>query len=293
MNGPEAFFRDVESVAFWRRLAPWLHIEQKTRLEFNAQRVDPPQQEQTVSCSKAGYLEIPSFLDSGLTSALARAITALRSNELHPTFIYVYDETWHLLDALHGPLSRLLGDDFEVLADAWAWHIDPRIDRAGWPIHRGSYDDVRDPSGTPRLVNVWIALTNATERNACIHLVPLSRDPHYPHDLHNLAGLSQLARPLPAAAGSALVWNANAAHWGGTCDPSFDQPRISVSFTAHQRGGPNASTSNVILPLSFRSRLDLIADQFATYGLTELAPQCNEMRWAAITRGMKQAAARR
>jgi hypothetical protein len=286
----QTFFRNVESESFWGRLAPWLHVASSDT------STPPPSLSSSLSTTSnvsvpvppSGYLRLDSLFAPATTTALARAITALRANDLHPTFVYVYDESWLLLDALRAPLSRLLGGDFEILADVWAWHIDPRIDRGGWPIHRGWYDDVREPAGSAGLVNIWIALTDANERNACMHLVPLPRDPHYPNDLRNLAALEPLALPLPVGAGSALVWDANAAHWGGACDSSFDSPRISASFTARRRGAAGPDTPSVSPPLTFRARLDLIADQFATYGHVELNPDRNEMRWAAMVRGMKQ-----
>lgn len=289
MDSLQAFLRNVESEAFWRQIAPWLHIGTSPPSPFTERRDGGPR---LTPWPPAGYLQLPTLLDPATTASLARAVTTLHAHDLHPTFLYVYDETWHVLDALRPRLSPLLGDDFEALADAWAFYIDPRSDRGGWPIHRGWYEDVRDATGTPGLVNVWVALTDATERNACMHLVPLSRDPHYPDDLHDLTGLDDLALALPTAAGSALVWSANAAHWGGTCDPSFDQPRISMSFTVRRGGGLARDMSSVHPPLPFRARLDLIAEQFETYGDKELAPDRNEMRWAKVVRGMREAAGR-
>jgi hypothetical protein len=289
MNSLQAFFGDVERVSFWHRIAPWLHIAASEHTHLANPKIPEPRERWEAQWLTAGYLRLDPLLDAATAAALARAVTALRSHDLHPTFLYVYDETWHVLEALRPWLSRLLGDDFDVLADVWAWHIDPRTDRGGWPIHRGWYEDVRDATGAPGLINVWVALTDATERNACMHVVPLSRDPHYPGDLNNLTALDGVALALPAAAGSGLVWNANAAHWGGTCDPSFSEPRISMSFTARRREGPARDIKSVDLPLPFAARLDLIAEQFETYGDKELAPERNEMRWAKMVRGMREA----
>jgi hypothetical protein len=291
MDSLQAFLRDVDSEAFWRNFAPWLHIGTSLPSRF-METADLAVELGTREphWRTAGYLRLDPLLDPATTAALARAVSALRSRDLHPTFLYVYDEAWLVLEALRPWLSQLLGDDFDVLADVWAWHIDPRTDRGGWPIHRGWYEDVRDLTGTPGLLNVWVALTDASERNACIHIVPLSRDPHYPGDLNNLAALEALGLALPTAAGSGLVWNANAAHWGGTCDPSFSQARMSMSLTVGRRAGPARDIQRVHLPLPFRARLDLIAEQFETYGDKELGPERNEMRWARVLRGMREAA---
>jgi hypothetical protein len=297
MDSLQAFSRNAESAPFWRSIAPWLHVDElhggAAGHAYLASPTTPdPLGPWQARWRTAGYLRLDPLLDPATTAALARAITALRARDLHPAFLYVYDEVWHVLEALRPWLSPLLGEDFEVLADVWAWHVDPRTDRGGWPIHRGWYEDVRDRTGTPGLVNVWVALSDASERNACIHLVPLSRDPHYPGALNNLTGLDALGLALPTRAGGGLVWNANAAHWGGTCDASYRQPRMSMSFTARRRAGPTGDIPCLDVPLPFRARLDLIAEQFETYGERELAPERNEMRWAKVVRGMQEAARR-
>ncbi len=285
------FLRDIESTSFWRTVAPWLHIEAQGN--DNAARpspVDGAEVSRAEHWPASGYLQIDALLDRAKVYSLARAVAEIRSRAIHPTFLYVYDEAWGAADALRPRLSSFLGADFDILPDVWAWHIDPRTDGGGWPIHRGVYQDVRDAAGTPGLVNVWIAVTDATERNACMHVVPLDRDPHFPADLTNLGALDDFGLALPIPAGSALVWSANVAHWGGTCDPTFGEPRVSMSFTLRGRRGLETGTPGLRLPLSFRDRLDVIADQFATYGERELSAERNEMRWAVMVSEMRMAA---
>ena len=283
-----AFLRDIESRSFWRALAPWLHVEAR---ESAAHEI-PPNRTPRSPWPASGYLALNAVLDPATALALARAVEAVHARSLHPTFLYVYDEAWQVLDALRPRLVPFLGAVVDVLPDVWAWYIDPRTDASGWPIHRGVYEDVRDPAGTPGLVNLWIALTDVTERNACMHVVPLDRDPHFPTNLKNLGALENRGLALPILAGGALVWNANVAHWGGTCDPTFGKPRVSMSFTLRGRRVLETGTPGLRLPLSFRDRLDLIAEQFATYGDLDLAPERNEMRWAAMVSEMRGLAAR-
>jgi hypothetical protein len=284
-----AFFRNVESPDFFRRVAPWLHVD---AARSASPRKDSPAEPPAAlePWPAAGYLELGPILTPANAGSLANAVKALRSNAIHPSFLYVFDEAWDVLYALHLRLSPLLGHDFEALADVWAWHIDPRIDRGGWRIHRGTYEDVRDASGTPGLVNLWIALTDAGERNACMHVVPLDRDPRYPDDMNDLGGLESRGVAISTPAGSALAWNANIAHWGGSCDPSYTVPRISMSFTVRRRSHRDHDFPAVRMPLSFRERLDVIAQQFETYGDKELDPDGNEMRWAEAVNGMRRAA---
>jgi hypothetical protein len=293
MDQEQAFFRDVQSQAFWERLAPGLHIGRVAAdgAVFRSGLVAVGEPVQAAWLTD-GYVELPRILDPPTASGLARAVLALRAGAIHPTFVYVYDDTWQILDAVRPAAAALLGADCEVVADAWAFCVDPRSDRGGWPIHRGWYEDVRDVSGNPGLLNVWVSLTDADERNACMHLVPLARDPHYPNDLRDLSGLEGAGVARPTAAGTALVWNANAAHWGGSCDPSFGRPRVSVTFTLRRAGSTWTDLAPVRPPLSFSDRLDFIARQLVTYGAAELDAGSAEMRWAAMVDGMRSAAVR-
>ncbi len=289
MASLQEFLRNVESPDFFRGLAPWLHVE-AFRSALCTQ--GPPQSEPTRAIEAwplTGCLSVGPVLTFATAASLANAVTALHSKGVHPCFLYVFDEAWDVLDALRPRLSRYLGHAFEALADVWAWRIDPRVDRGGWPIHRGTSEDVRDPVGTPGLVNVWIALTDASVRNACMHVVPFDRDPHYPDDMANLGDLENRGVAVPTPAGSALAWNANVAHWGGTCDPLYSVPRISMSFTVRRHAHAVRGVTALRTPLSFRERLDVIADQFETYGDRELDPAGNEWRWAEAVSGVRRA----
>jgi hypothetical protein len=283
----EPFFCDVQRKAFWLACAPWLHVSDVGHgLSMRgSQWTTAP----TEPWPPDGYLRLDPLLDPAAAAALGRAVAALQARGIHPTFLYVYDEAWQVLDALLPKLAPLLGADAEALADVWAWCIDPRTHAGGWPLHRGWYEDVRDPAGVPGLVNVWVSLTAASERNACMHVVPLPRDRHYPGALRDLSGLDALGVPLPTAAGTALAWDANVAHWGGTCDPTFAEPRISMSFTLGRPGHP-AALAPLPRPLGFAERLEVIADQIQTYGRKELAADRVELRWAEMIRGMRRMA---
>jgi hypothetical protein len=282
----DPFLRDAHHPAFWRAIAPWLHIDEPPPREPPEPKPLAPQAP-TAPWPTEGYLRLDHLLDPALAASLARAAAALRAHDVHPTFLYVYDEAWQVVDALLPRLAPQLGSSVEPLADVWAWSIDPRTDRGGWPLHRGWYEDVRDAGGVPGLVNVWVSLSDASERNACMHVVPLPRDRHYPASMRDLSGLADLGMALPTTAGTALAWNANVAHWGGTCDPTFTEPRISMSFTLRLPSHA-AILPPLPSPLAFANRLDLIADQIETYGEKELAPDRVERRWARMVAGMRR-----
>ncbi len=208
-------FREVEDPSTWRNLAPWLTIEDGLAWDG---RSEPRSHETGLEIRRAlvaeGYLQAPAFVPDEEARSLARAVSAIRARGLHPAFLYLYDQPWRMLGRVVPFFRSALHYDLEAIADVWAWHIDPCVDAGGWAPHRGWYEDVRGEDGLPSLVNVWVSLTRATERNACMHLVPLSRDPDWPQALARRPFDTGAGQPLPSETGSLLAWSANVLHWG-------------------------------------------------------------------------------
>jgi hypothetical protein len=285
-------FRRLEDPGAWRSVVPWLTVDD--RLDWTSSSggfVD----ESSVAAGRTdlrdtGFMRLESLLRHDEAASLARAAAAIRAEGLPPTFLYVYDEPWLLLGRILPYFARLLGADVEPLADVWAWHVDPRVDAGGWAPHRGWYDDVRSSDGLPSLVNVWISLTRATPRNACIHAVSFGEDPAWPGDLGRQPFDMSPARSLPTEPGTLLAWNANVLHSGGTCDPTYDQPRASASFTLRRRGWRGCAHPAVPFALPFQARLDILADLMCTYGSHELAPESPAMQWALASATMRNLA---
>ena len=67
--------------------------------------------------------------------------------------------------------------------DTLAWCVDPRDGQAGFAPHRDRQPaDVAASSradGSPRYATLWLALSEATPENSCMHLVPRRHDPGY------------------------------------------------------------------------------------------------------------------
>ena len=94
--------------------------------------------------------------------------------------------------------------------------------------HRGATGSL----GTPKLVCVWVPLTDATLDAGCLHVVPrwsdrLFDDPDHPDHLrpahpeadggHALRFPAGAARAIPAEAGSVCVWAGQTIHYGSPC----------------------------------------------------------------------------
>ncbi len=298
------YVKRIESVEHWRALAPALPISDGL-VPVPAAGSGAPDalrpagwwHEQRPHMVEEGYVELEGAVPLADAGALAYGIDRLVRAGEHPLFVFVYDAAWRILERLAPLCAAVLGHEFEVLEDFWAWKIDPIATGdarepgtgRGWPPHRGWYDAVTRDDGLPAMMNLWVALTDAGPLNACMYIVPTCLDPGFAGDLRSHAFEPQHARALPTRAGSVLAWSANALHWGGTASRRTTSPRISLSFTARRPGfaAGGARALELARPLPFRKRLDLIADQVLTYGENEASATEAARRWATLVAGMR------
>jgi len=186
------------------------------------------------------------------------------------------DEAWRLAAHVQDAIGQLLAP---VAGDKWAWHLEPSVaaflldsghkDGNGKRLgnnfpspHRDhSYSASFDSEGHPKMVSVWVPLTDVEVDSGCMYVVPREFDPVFKNDsayehMQLLAeasasveaelaedGPSRLAvtnvcgfplagaRPLPCQKGSFLAWNTNLIHWGSFCHSSASAPpRCSAAF---------------------------------------------------------------
>lgn len=280
-----SLFRRLEDVGVWRSLAPWLSLDDTLTWSAGSR---PSRPIAARGLGSSGYRHVTHFIEPAEARSMADAVRAIRGDGLPAVFLYVFDAPWLLLGRVHAALQEILGIDLEPLADVWAWLIDPRVDAGGWAVHRGWYEDVRGPQGAPSLVNVWVSLSRATLRNACMHLLPLDKDPDWPDRLGAESVQLSSNHAVPSGPGSLLFWNANVLHSGGTCDPACDEPRVSASFTLRRTGWNRCPVQPLPTALSFRTRLDLIATMISTYGARDLPAGASLFDWAAATMTMQR-----
>lgn len=242
----------IESVDFFRSLAPDLPIT-------SAVKAAPYPLSRTPPWPPAGHVSLPAVVSSERIAPMNAVIRKLIDSDLHPVFAYVYDAFWEPAVSLHAYVTSFLGP-CELLGDGWAWLIPPGSGHRGWTVHRDHY-------GPSRMVTLWVALSDADVNNACIHLVPLDRDPGYLSGRLEEAH-TDLAIPLEAKAGTALLWDSHTLHWGGPSTDLARVPRTSFSFT-YAAVGPKEGDARVPIDpttsFSFKQRLDVIASMIATY----------------------------
>ncbi len=213
-----------------------------------------------------GYFSCERLFAAEECARLAQAIRALTSVDMPASLVYVYDDIWNLLGRIVVAVSQLTNAAYSPRPDIWAWHLRSGHDHSGWLPHRGTCDHAYLALGQrqPLYVNVWIPLVDVSERNACMWIVPLSRDWDYPHALHSRRAVDE-GVAFPAPAGSLLGWDSNLLHWGGRMATTPGGERIAVSFTLSRNDASAASNRVPTAGYAFHQRLELVADMLDTY----------------------------
>lgn len=247
---------------------------------------------------REGYFQAPPLIAPAHAARLARVVGNLVRQGMPPVFCLVYDEFWNMFAGLDPLLRALLGDGYGIMpTDIWAWHVAPSEGASGWGPHRDlPRPEAVRPDGSPRLLNVWLPLTDVGPDNACMYVLPAHLDPNFPEHVDGGEfGLSdwQNIRALPADAGSALGWNTQVLHWGGRCSARATAPRISVGIYFHgadcdlhrldpavARRGFDSLPFGSGFALPFEARLQAIAG--AIYMYNKRIPGDFPATWEAI-----------
>ena len=119
---------------------------------------------------------------------------------------------------------------------------------------------------------MWLALSDATPLNGCIHVLPLHHDDRFAMRAFGGQGSTMVFEPqsiraLPAPAGALMAWNQNLLHWGGRASRRASGPRCSAAFEYQRVDVPLLRPPPMYPDLrpDFRERLGLIAMQVLQY----------------------------
>lgn len=263
--------RQAADREYWLRLASGLSIDAPPCAPLHA-LASAVADECERHFAREGYCETPPILGALELARLNGAIDALAVEGWPPVFAWVYDEFWAL--AQHADVRRLLtsqlGDGYSQIPHIWT-HVVPAVSGStGWMPHFDGLTNGR--------TSVWVALTDATLANGCMHIVPRRLLPPAfatePLDtgrvmLADALRALQGVRALPVSSGSLLAWNFDVLHWGGACvTPERARRAISMEFmAAGETPGPGETP---LLPIDgtappFADRLRLIAIAIEAY----------------------------
>ena len=260
----------IEDIGFWRDLFPEFGIDE-------AEKETPPfpvsDPDQLLDCIRSeGYVRVPSVVPEDSVDSVRRCIQHLYESGIPLAFAFVYDKLWEVFRATAGYIETLLGGEYLMLPAFWAWYVTATDDATGWLPHRDTGKVVIDDDNTPQSLTVWLALSDATPLNGCIHVLPQHLDDRFRYGAFTGDGSSMVFQPqniraLPATAGSLMAWNQNLLHWGGRASRLAEGPRCSVAMEFQRYGMPPLQVPAIdpsYVP-TFQERLALIGKQIVHY----------------------------
>jgi hypothetical protein len=218
-----------------------------------------------------GYFQTPPLIAPSDLARLNHAIDAVVAAGWPPVFAWIYDEFWALtrLPDIAALVSSQLGAGYSQIPHIWTHVVPAIVGSAGWAPH---FD-----GPTLGRVSTWVALTDASLSNGCMHVVarrelapafesesPDTGQVRLADALRALQGV----RALPTPAGSALGWTFDVLHWGGPCLTAARARRaLSMEFiVAGQELPPGEMPLAVDCQFpSFEDRLRMIAIAVVSY----------------------------
>jgi hypothetical protein len=219
-----------------------------------------------------GYFQTPPVLDAAELSRLNGAIDAVTGAGWPPVFGWIYDEFWALarLPDVAALLASQIGVGYSQIPHIWTHVVPATVGSSGWMPH---FD------GPARgRASIWIALTDATLANGCMHVVSrrqlsaaFATEPLETGRVPLADALRALhaVRALPAPPGAVLGWTFDVLHWGGAC-VSVERARRAVSLEFIAAGVAPHADETQLLSLSgalprFADRLHMIAAAVVNY----------------------------
>ena len=274
---------DMKSPAFWKSIAPGLHIADLSFLR-DQQVLEPSVQDLHAG---AELMRVEGYFQGSVGNwgadpkVLADTVRALCARELSPVFAFIYDEFWLPFHKLHRVFENLLGGRYYLLPDFWVWNVDPQKGESGWRPHRDKGYAALLPNRSPKSLTTWIPLSTTTPLNGCMYIVPAMLDPTYGTDQDKEWRFEfSSIRALPGGPGDFFIWNQSVLHWGSKTSPRAPESRVSMAFEFQRADVPafNAPLIDPLINLSFEQRLNLIAKQILQYRhMYKLEPNVERM----------------
>jgi hypothetical protein len=269
---------DARNESYWRALAPDFPICSAKAL---AERGTSAERDRSANAlaerhlRDEGYFQLDAVLDADALVRLNRLVDTITAAGWPGSFAWIYDDVWSCvrLPALQSILTAALGDGYLHIPHLWIHEVPAVAGASGWSPHFDGHGS--------RRTSVWLALTDATVDNGCMHVVPRSAlaasfQGDWPADqtipIRDAIRALHASRALPVRAGTALGWTFDTLHWGGpsaaTRERQSARRAISLEFIAGDET-PEPHETPLLDPRgplpSFAERLSMIARALATY----------------------------
>ncbi|MFZ9887715.1 MAG: phytanoyl-CoA dioxygenase family protein [Myxococcota bacterium] len=233
---------------------------------------------------EVGYFHAKALIEEGVRRAALLDIERVHRAGWPRVFAFVYDGPWRVVRAprLLDVIRATLGPGAWQVPAVWIHHVPPVGGARGWGPHRDAADETRTcRNGGPARLTAWLALTDATLDNGCLHVVPRGIAPRLVKEfvkareapLDEVTELLHGCRALPAEAGTLIAWRPDLLHWGGVATGEGSRARVSVSLEfAHEEDLPRHDDGVPLplhLPVTFSQRLHLIGRALLAYGTAQ------------------------
>lgn len=276
---------DISNITYWKQLFPDMEITQRPFINCDA-RITPEakaldQAEYVKQMKHEGYVNLQSILPEERMEKMAQVIIKLLDEGFPPVMCFIFDDFWQIYKEMASVMSPIIGEDYMISLNRWAWYLPPDSNYAGFSPHRdmvGSKFPALREDGLPMITTAWVPLRDVTADNACLYLLPQTRDPNIPDNMMQLGvpfDKLQDIKALPAKTGSVLSWNGNVMHWGGRASPWCTEPRISIG--AYLMRSEGATLSGVRTgdtdPVTFDFRLGAIGACLEHYNDDQLVAE--------------------
>lgn len=212
---------------------------------------------------KYGFTRLDNVVPVDRLKRLTGLIMRLKFSGHTATDALLYDEVYSIFGGLGQALATILGPEILFLPDEFDCHfVSPGDEERGARPHRDSLvtdGPLFTDDGLPTVVNIWLALTDATADNGCIHAIPALRDHAFSDPSRDGEKRSfgfQDVQALPIPAGSMLCWSPRLIHWGGRSSLRAKTPRISIACYYQNASIPplHPTTMPIGTPISFQQR---------------------------------------
>eukprot|EP01062_Namystynia_karyoxenos_P047886 TRINITY_DN36295_c0_g1_i1.p1 TRINITY_DN36295_c0_g1~~TRINITY_DN36295_c0_g1_i1.p1 ORF type:complete len:382 (+),score=102.83 TRINITY_DN36295_c0_g1_i1:94-1239(+) len=244
---------DMLMPAYWRSACPELHCEDSAELPPPLELPPARIAELQGLLQRDGYFVLrEDELQLGRccsAAAMRDGVESLRERGWQATFLTMYDEPWLAARHLSRVVSATAGGPNELNADWLGYHVMPPQE-AGMPPHRDFehcpadswHDEARS---LPRIVTVWIALSDCGPENSCLYFLPARCDPGYRREGGGVGeGATEVFRTnesfqdivcCPLRSGECVVFSHRVFHWGSASTPHAREPRVAIAFGCSDR----------------------------------------------------------
>ncbi len=263
---------DQMNLDYWRQLNPELTIGAAYGEDLAAILDEHALKGASDHLNREGYFTLPPVLNLELINRLRHGMERLKQAGHPPVYIYLYDESWFVFAALSKLISRFLGDDFALLPNFWAWHLDTEKGSVGWPPHQDCQAQTCFSIDEDNIIlmslSLWVPLSEATLDNGCMMVLPKTIEKSYGPPISSIEDINlHDAVALPAQSGAVMGWTQEAYHWSATATGKSEIPRMSLSLEFQNKSFEPLGTPllDAAAPPNFEGRLELILSQFEKY----------------------------